>query len=104
MNLVNHFWAFWNLVGIVLGFVSIFALIDCLIRPSAAFVAAGKLTKPLWAGILGVSTVVLVLMSWLTFFGIPALVAVLVYLLDVRPAVRGAVGGSWGSGGSSSSW
>lgn len=104
MNLVGHFWQFWTIVGYLLGLVAIFALIDCLIRPSAAFVAAGKLTKLIWAAILGVSTLILVALSWLTFFGIPALVAVLVYLLDVRPAVRGAVGGSWGSGGSSSSW
>jgi hypothetical protein len=29
----------------------------------------------------------------LSFFGIPALVAALVYLVDVRPAVRGTSGG-----------
>jgi hypothetical protein len=87
--LLGHFFAFWQLVGFIFGLVALFALIDCLIRPSAAFVAANKLTKPIWAAILGVCALVLVALStFSSFFGIPALVGVLVYLLDVRPAVR----------------
>ena len=72
-----------------------FTFVDALIRPTAAFVAAGKLSKPIWASITGVAALVLFpfFFGLLSFFGIPALVAALVYLVDVRPAVRGASGG-----------
>ena len=73
-----------------------FTFVDALMRSTAAFVAAGKLTKPIWASITGVSTLALLPLrpfGLLSFFGIPALVAALVYLDDVRPAVRGMSGG-----------
>ena len=72
-----------------------FTFVDALIRPASAFVAAGKLTKPIWASITGVSAFVLFpfFFGVLSFFDIPALVASLVYLVDVRPAVRGMSGG-----------
>ena len=72
-----------------------FTFVDALIRPTPAFVATGKLTKPIWLSITGVSTFVLFpfFFGVISFFGIPALVAVLVYLVDVRPAVRGMSGG-----------
>jgi hypothetical protein len=75
--------------------LGIFTFVDALIRPAAAFPAAGKLTKPIWASITGVAALVLVpiFFGLFTFFGIPALVASLVYLVDVRPAVRGVSGG-----------
>ena len=72
-----------------------FTFVDALMRPTAAFVAAGKLTKPIWASITGVAALVLFpyFFGLLSFFGIPALVAALVYLVDVRPAIRGTSGG-----------
>jgi Protein of unknown function (DUF2516) len=74
-----------------------FTFVDALTRPTAAFPAAGKLTKPVWVAITGVAALVLVPflpgLGLFSFFGIPALVASLVYLLDVRPAVRGVSGG-----------
>ena len=63
------------------------------VRRSDAFVAASKLTKPAWLAITGVSTVVLLFFGVISFFGIPAIVALLVYLVDVRPAVREVSGG-----------
>lgn len=65
------------------------ALIDALIRPAAAYVAAGKLTKPAWGAITGIALVVLYLFGPLSFLGLPAVVAGIVYLVDVRPALRG---------------
>ena len=75
--------------------LAIFTFVDALTRPTAAFAAAGKLTKPIWTAITGVSALVLFpyFFGLLSFFGIPALVAALVYLVDVRPAVRGMSGG-----------
>jgi hypothetical protein len=74
--------------------VIVFALIDALRHKAPAYLAAGKLTKGQWSGIL----VAALLFSWFGFLSILALIASLVYLLDVRPALR-----SIGSGGSSSS-
>ncbi|GAA4727040.1 DUF2516 family protein [Modestobacter marinus] len=73
------------------------AFIDAIIRPAAAFVAAGKLTKPGWMAITGIATLVLLWQGPLSFLGLPAVIAAVVYLVDVRPAVRGLPRGnsSW---------
>ena len=74
------------------------ALVDALVRPAAGYVAAGKLTKPGWAAILGLSVLVIVVFQTpLSFLGLPAVIAAIVYLVDVRPAVRGLSrgGNSW---------
>ena len=69
--------------------LALWAFIDAVIRPAAAFVAAGKLTKPGWMAITGIAAMVLYFRGPLDFFGLPAVVAAVVYLVDVRPAVRG---------------
>ncbi len=77
----------------------VWALVDAVTRPPAAFVAAGKQTKQIWLAILGVSLVVclLGLGRFLGLFGAVVAVAAIVYLVDVRPAVRGMrPGGPWG--------
>jgi len=63
------------------------ALVDCATRKAAAFPAAGKLTKPTWLLMTGLSAAV----SWLPGVDLLAMVATTVaavYLADVRPAVR----------------
>jgi hypothetical protein len=77
----------------------VWALADAVTRPPAAFVAAGKQTKQIWLVILGVSLVVclLGLGRFLGLLGAVVAVAAIVYLVDVRPAVRGMrPGGPWG--------
>lgn len=66
------------------------AFVDAVTRPSAAFVAAGKQTKPIWLVILGVAVALTVTGNApvLGLFGIVVAVATIVYLVDVRPAVR----------------
>ena len=64
--------------------VKAWALIDAAVRPPRAFVSEGKQTKPVWLAIL----VVAVLATYVGFLSILGLIAALVYLLDVRPAVR----------------
>jgi len=104
MDLVGDFSNVLYLVTLALAAVGVFALIDAAIRPAQAYVAAGKLTKPAWLAIIGISTFVLYLFGFISFFGIPALVAVIVYFVDVRPAVRNVTGGGSGSVGPYGPW
>ena len=76
------------------------ALVDAATRPAPAFVAAGKQTKQIWLAILGVSLLLCLVgaAGVLGIFGAVVAVAAIVYLVDVRPAVRGMRpgGGPWG--------
>ena len=75
---------FWASLG-----TRVFALVDATTRPRAAFEAAGKLTKTAWLIILGISVVVgIVLPGTVGLLNIAALIAAIVYIVDVRPAVR----------------
>ena len=80
----------------------LWALGDCATRKSAAFPAAGKLTKPAWLAILVIAT----LFGYFTAqpFGafaspingvipLAATIGAAIYLADVRPAVREMSGG-----------
>ena len=69
--------------------IAVWAFVDALIRPAAGFLAAGKLTKPGWAAITGLAAVVIYWFTPMSFLGLPAVIAAIVYLVDVRPAVRG---------------
>ena len=73
--------------------VELWAFVDAIRRPTPAFPAAGKQTKPLWLIILGVASViglasVAYSASPLTIFPIVAFVAAAIYHADVRPKVR----------------
>ena len=92
--------AFDGLLFLVLTWAALalagWGFIDALIRPSAGFVAAGKLTKPAWVAITALATVVIYFFGLMSFFGLPAVIASVVYLVDVRPAVRALRrGNSW---------
>jgi hypothetical protein len=73
--------------------MKVFALVDALVRPARLYVAAGKQTKVFWAVILTLAVLINVYLLWLA-----GIVAAIVYLVDVRPALR-EVGGSRGSQG-----
>ena len=76
--------------------LTVWAFVDALVRPAAGFVAAGKLTKPGWAAITGLAAVVIYWFTPMSFLGLPAVIAAIVYLVDVRPAVKGLRrGNSW---------
>jgi hypothetical protein len=95
-----------NLVLLVLTVVAfgveVWALIDALTQKSGAFVAASKLTKPIWIIILAVATALPLgnggVMQPLGLLSIVAVVAAAVYLTDVRPAVRQLRGRGGGGG------
>ncbi len=69
--------------------LALWALVDAISRPASAFVAASKLNKPAWCGITALALVFAQLSRPLTLFWLLAAVASIVYLVDVRPAVRG---------------
>lgn len=82
------------ILGLAAAAAKLWALIDCLSRHSPAFPAAGKLTKGAWIAILAVA--LLLGRGIFGLLGIAGLVAAIVYLVDVRPAVRGiGPGGPW---------
>jgi hypothetical protein len=63
--------------------VKLFAFIDAASRPDVAFLSTDKQTKKFWLIVL----VLALVSSFLGFLSIIGLVAALVYLLDVRPAI-----------------
>jgi len=98
-------WFFWAL-AVAAMIVEIWALVDALRRPSAAFPAAGKRTKPLWLIITGVAAAIgLYSATYESQAGVGVVIGILpvaafigaaIYLTDVRPRVR-EVGGRGGS-------
>jgi len=72
------------LIYVVTLALTLWSLIDAALRPASAFAAAEKQTKPFWMIVLVVAT----LAAYIRFFTFVAIVAALVYLLDVRPAVK----------------
>jgi hypothetical protein len=90
-----------EVLGVAAFATEVYALVDALRHRADAYVAAGKLTKQLWSLILVVAVLVgfVVIFSPLSLFGIIPFVAAVVYLVDVRPALR-AASGRGGSGGS----
>jgi Protein of unknown function (DUF2516) len=95
---------FFEVLSIAALCVEVWAFVDAVRRPAAAFPAAGKQTKPIWLVILGVAAVIGLWSSTLggpnlvSLFPIIAFVAAAIYLTDVRPKVREFKGGSSSSG------
>ncbi len=83
------------IIGVLALGVQGYALVDALRQRTDAFTAAGKLTKPLWLAILGVSTAigVIFVLNPFSVFNLIAFVAAAVYLVDVRPAIKSITGG-----------
>lgn len=87
--------SFWNLDGIVyffadLGFtlVGLFAFFHALAQRVDAYTAAERMTKPAWLGITGGGAAAMLLFSpggFGAIFWLAGLIAVLVYMVDVRP-------------------
>ncbi|TIC79451.1 DUF2516 family protein [Nocardioides sp. GY 10127] len=79
---------FWSLLYLAVFAVTVFALVTALTFPAAAYEAAGKSTKVVWVSVLvGALLVDLLLSIFIVRIGF--LIATLVYLADVRPALQG---------------
>lgn len=77
-------------VVLVLLLVKVFAFANAVMFPAEAYVAAGKLTKPAWATILGLAVatqIVFLGAGPISLINIVFTVAAFVYLADVRPAL-----------------
>ena len=84
---------FFLALGLVAFVVEAWAFIDAITRPSQAFVAASKQTKPLWLIILGVAAVIGLAgavygVGPTSILPVAAFVAAAIYLADVRPKVK----------------
>jgi hypothetical protein len=75
-----------RIVFFVLLAVKAFAFIDAVTRPTQAYPAAEKMTKPAWLLILGLALACDLLLGSLLLL-IAGTVAAFVYILDVRPAL-----------------
>lgn len=65
----------------------VFALVHAIRQRQDAFTAVNKLTKPIWIGILAASILVLLVSPLIGFLGLAGVIAISVYLVDVRPRV-----------------
>ncbi|MEV4893100.1 DUF2516 family protein [Nonomuraea sp. NPDC050547] len=101
--------------------MSVYALIHAVRVTPNAFVSAGKLQKNLWLLILGLATLFSAAGAWSYFnafmvvggaafigiglgiFSILAVIAATVYIVDVKPAVKG-MGGRGGNNGPYGPW
>ncbi|MFE9924463.1 DUF2516 family protein [Streptomyces sp. NPDC005774] len=99
---MQGFAGFMWLLSMALIVFSGFALIDAAIRREDAYRAADKKTKPFWLIILGLAFVVNLIFDIMSFLPIIGLIATIVYMVDVRPALRGLSGGGRSRRGSSS--
>ena len=75
------------LVAFAILATAIFAFVNSLLYSAESYEAAGKLTKTTWCTILGIGVVLQFVPLGLFIINIALLVAALVYLADVRPAL-----------------
>ncbi len=97
MQLVNDFYTWIDRI-LFFGSVALraWAVLDCALRKAAAFPAVNKLTKLAWLAILVVAGVLGSIFpgSPLNILALGSVVVAIVYLTDVRPAVREISGGN----------
>lgn len=91
-----------NLVEVVIIYgallLSLIAMIHCAVQKPDAFNAIGTLSKGTWLGILAISFALAALFGLAggaRFFGLVAIAAALVYLLDVRTGIKDIGGGTY---------
>lgn len=94
------------LLSTALVLFQLYALVDCIRRPPAAFQVTGNQTKVIWLVITGVS-LALGVVRWgngLDMFMLLGVVGAAVYLVRVKPAIQGFGGGRPRGGGSPGGW
>ncbi|MDR8407201.1 DUF2516 family protein [Nonomuraea sp. 3-1Str] len=122
MDIVNGGLNFlFLLLAVAILGMSAYGLLHALRVPPAAFVAAGKLKKNIWLIILALATLFSLAGAWsflnafllvgglqfiglgaVSFFSIIAVIAAVVYIVDVKPAVKGM--GRGGNNGPYGPW
>jgi hypothetical protein len=76
---------------IVLTIAALVAMVDCIRQPAAAFTYIGRLSKPLWIGILALAAAFL-FVAPVSILGLAGVVAMGVYFADVKPKIRELTG------------
>ncbi len=89
----------WLELGIwtVLLAAKVVALVDALRHRAPAYVSAGKRTRTFWLVLTGLSLAFHLITGPVQLLNIVGTIASLVYLLDVRPALRQVSGRGGGS-------
>ena len=90
------------LLGFAMLALAVVAFVFALLARDDAYRAADKQTKTFWLVILGITILVDYFLASMLFLTIAGLVATIVFLVDVRPALKQVSGGGRRSGGSSS--
>lgn len=100
--LLSGFSSFLWLLNMAMLVLAVVALFLSATARGDAYRAADKQTKKFWLIVLGITVAVNLLVPML-FLQIAGLVATIVFMVDVRPAVKQISGGGGGSRGGSSS-
>ncbi|WP_089250698.1 DUF2516 family protein [Rhodococcoides kyotonense] len=91
MGDVSSAYAAQSMAMLILQLISLvgaaIAIFHAVRQRSDAYPAAGKLTKPAWLGILAVAMLIMIVGPGIMMLWIIGVVAVCVYLVDVRPKV-----------------
>ncbi len=72
--------------------MALFALVDAIRRPTAAFPAVERQSKVAWLVFLAISAGVIFFFGAVQFLGIIGVIVTMFYLVDVRPKVREITG------------
>jgi hypothetical protein len=91
---------YWLFMALFL--MKVFALVDAAFRREDAYRAADKQKKPFWLIILGLAVALDLLIGGI--LSIAGLIAAIVYLVDVRPALKQVGGRRGGSSGPYGPW
>ena len=85
-----------------------FAFFDVLRRKASLFPHVGRLTKPVWLGILGAAFLISIVSfgysSTLGFLNVIGVIAAGVYLADLRPKLKEISGGGGSQQGPYGGW
>ena len=89
-------WVLRALWLLVLG-IEVVAFVNCLTQRAEAFPVVSSIPKGGWLALTGGALFFTALLGLISFLGLIAVAAALIYLLDLRPALRDAVDGhgSW---------
>lgn len=82
-------------LNLVLAALGAWGFVDAALRRPEVFPAASRLTKPIWLAILAACTLEMLFYGCFHLLGMPAAVGIVLYQLDVRPAVRELRSGGW---------
>lgn len=82
----------WTIIDVVLLGLAVFAFVDAAFRREDAYRATDKQTKQMWLILLGVTVAVNLFIPFF-LLKIIGLIASIVYLVDVRPAIKQVMGG-----------